>query len=338
MININNDHTSIEMPLTAANEESREKKPLLVKEVANAIFIALASVFAAVGVAGAVAFAFIPPVGLTLLLISMIGLSALNLIKLWELVTPHLPEPLRAVANQIQSFGREILAVISQIFVAPIDLTKKDPKTFKEIDPNETPTLLIHGFLGSSNNWIYHRERLVSAGYKNVFTINLGDPRLPIEEYAKKVDEKIKEIKTLTGRSDIRFVCHSMGGLVAREWHYNHNVDTKVRDIVTIGSPLNGTHVANATLGLSECGKQMYPDSPFVKAQQERASQDTETNYYHIGSNTDLVILPNSSAHAGAAPNAKLDTLDCTGHVGYLFSDTTADLLINYFKTQEQMA
>lgn len=329
-----------EPTLTVPVAQERAKKPLRVQEVARIVFLSLAITFAAIGALGIILSAVIPPVSLTLMAISSIGLGTLGFISAYDLIAPHLPWPLKSIAYHIESVVTEILSFISQICLAPIDLTKSDPKTAQDIDPNETPILMIHGFLGASNNWVYHQSRLKAAGYKNVFTINLGNPLNAIDtDYARKVDEKVREIMNLTGRNDIRLVGHSMGGLVARQWRYKHApaAGVHVKDIITMGSPLDGTHVAKTTLGLSKCGKQMYPGSDLIKEQQESARNDTETNYYHIGSNVDLVILPNRSAHRGAAHGAKLDTLERTGHIGYLFSDTAADMLIDYLQTQDQI-
>jgi triacylglycerol esterase/lipase EstA (alpha/beta hydrolase family) len=207
----------------------------------------------------------------------------------------------------------------------------KNPKTKEEINPNETPILMIHGFSNSSSSWFYHHKRLKEAGHKNLFTINLGDPRLSIEEdYAKKVDEMVQEIKRLTGRNDIVLVGHSMGGLVAIEWRQNYAVGTEVKNIVTLGTPHDGTKMAHLTLGLSKCGKEMLPDSDLIKRQQEVAATDTETEYLRIRSRADHTIIPEHSAYWGSAPKTEIVTLDATGHGGMLFSDTVGDILVSH--------
>lgn len=325
---------------TVPFQANNPPKPFLITELAKSIFIALATTFAAIGVTGAILCAFAPlvPTGLSMLIASIASLTILNLGLIAEIYIPKLPDSIRGIARHVQSFIREIFADIAKIPLAFIDLTKTDPKTAEEINPNETPILFIHGFLGSSNTWIYPKSRLSTAGYKNLFTINLGGPSLTIPEYAKKVDDKIEEIKKLTGRDDIRLICHSMGGLVARDWLYKINKDTNVRDVITIGSPLKGTEKARYTLGLSPSGMQMYPESDLIKEQHELAANHPKTNFYHIGSSTDLVIEPSRSAYEGNVPEHKVktDTLDATGHGTLTLSDTVADLVINYLQEQDR--
>lgn len=324
-------------------EEKAEKTPLRIKDVATIAFYTLAALFAAAAtISLVVSLTVVAAEALagTILTISLIGLGVLAGLKLWEIATPHLPEWIRWIANLVQVVVTEVFGILSLIALFPVDLTKQDPKTAKEIDPDQTPILMIHGFLGSSNNWVYHKSRLKAAGYKNIFSINLGNPLVSIDEYAKRVDEKVKEIQRITGRKDIRIVSHSMGGLVARQWRYTRAGDADVKDIVTLGTPLDGTYVSYITLGLSSCANEMRPGSDFVKKQQALASLDNETDYYHIATKVDLVILPMDSAKRGGSPksNVKVDTLDATGHVGYLFSDKAADLVVDYFKEKDRKA
>ncbi|WP_098038857.1 esterase/lipase family protein [Estrella lausannensis] len=322
-------------------EKKVEGSPLRIKDIAHIAFYTLGALFAAAATISLIVSLTVisaEAIAGTILTISLIGLGTLAGLKLWELATPHLPECLRRVANIIQILVTEVLGILSLIALFPVDLTKSDPKTRDEINPEETPILMIHGFLGSSNNWVYHKSRLKAAGYQNVFSINLGNPLISIDEYARRVDAKVKEIQELTGRKDIRLLTHSMGGLVARQWRYTMAQDTDVKEIVTLGTPLDGTYVAYGTLGLSSCGKEMFPGSDFVKQQQEWAAHDQTTDYYHIATKTDLIILPMDSAKRGGSPGDKLkvDTLDATGHVGYLFSDKAADLVIDYFKAKDR--
>jgi len=305
------------------------EKPFRVKEAVKDAFDTLEKTFMFTGFLGILTFAANPIGGALLMGGSLLGLAAIRVARAWEGTKGEVPEPVRNAMHQIQGLITEAFVFLGSSFLP--DLTGKNPKTKEEIDPNETPILMIHGFSNSSSSWHYHRKRLKEAGHKNLFTINLGDPRLSIEEdYVKKVDEMVQEIKKLTGRNDIVFVAHSMGGLVAREWRQNYAIDTEVKDIVTLGTPHDGTRLAHLTLGLSKCGKEMLPGSPLIEKQQEIAATDTETNYLHIGSRADHVVIPEGSAYWGSAPNTEIVTLDATGHGGMLFSDTVGDILVSH--------
>lgn len=327
-------------PQTHIDPVSIPNPPLKIREVVTMIFLSLAIAFSLLGTIGIIigAIAVESAAAVTLLTISTIGLGILGILSLWDLVIPYCPKFIRHIAYTIQTVVTEIFAFLSLMCLAFVDLTKKNPKEINEIDPNETPVLLIHGFLGSSKDWIYQRERLIAAGRKNVFTINLGNPLNSIDTYAKRVDDLVNEIKALTGRNDIIVVGHSMGGLVARQWRYKYGTDTDVRDIVTIGTPLKGTYAAWLSLGISACGREMFPNSSLINEQQEWAAKDSKTNYYHIGSDVDIIILPNSSAQKGGSPhnNTRVELVETAGHAGLLFSDYTGDLLVDYVNNRNK--
>ena len=238
------------------------------------------------------------------------------------------------VASVIQDLVTTLISLIALAAVFPVNLERFDPKKREQCDPNQTPILLIHGFLGSSNNWVYIRYRLLKARYKNVFTINLGDPRKSIHEYAQKVSEKVKAIETLTGRKDVVLVGHSMGGLVAQQYLYEMSPDqSKVKKVITIVTPCLGTPMARLAAPLSTCAKLMVPSSPLLQSQQAKVAADPTTPYCRIAAAIDWIVFPQSSALG--MPNARKTeyVIPAKGHASVLFSPKVADLVINELTT-----
>lgn len=315
------------------------------KRAAQIAFITLASVLGAVavgaGIAAIVALAA-SPVGVmgvagTVAIVAASILLGLLLLKAYQLISPHLPNWMRIPLNYVQSLVCGIVSAVALAVLFPFNLEKRNP-TKEQCNPDQTPILMIHGFLGSSNNWLYHRHRMQKAGLDNLFTVNLGNPFHSIDTYAQRVHQMVLEIKEKTGRNDLQIVCHSMGGLVAR--HYNEKYAEQdgvtIKDIVTLGTPLAGTRVAWLTMGMSKAGRQMFPNSDFVQRQREAALKNETTHHYHIASKCDYVIRPLVSATLGDAPNTKVDWLDGTGHISYLFSDAAADKVIHYLQKRNE--
>src|SRR5690606_4658923 len=119
------------------------------------------------------------------------------------------------------------------------------------------------------------------AGQRNIFTINLGSAFQDMDSCADKVHEMVEEIKRRTGRSDLKIVGHSMGGLVAIHYKQKHPDDVEVKDIITLGTPLDGTRVAVAA-PFSPLAKQMREGSEFVQEKKALMAQDTTTRYLHL--------------------------------------------------------
>jgi len=242
---------------------------------------------------------------------------------------------LRRTVNRVHATVVDFLSAgILGIFV-PINLEKLDPKKYNPA--GGTPILLLHGFLGTSSNWIYHRYRLKNAGHKNVFTINLGHPFTSIENYAECVKEKVSKIQEITRRKDLIIIAHSMGGNVAREYRYEYAEaqGAIVKKIITLGTPLEGTRIANLAPGLSRAAKEMRHQSSFVMDHKEHAKKDKKTRYFHISTRVDHIILPPSSARKGGGKRRRCVTLRATGHVGYLFSSKVAGLILQEVQPRE---
>lgn len=326
---------TLNSPKDVQNLENPESLGFRFKRAARIAFLTLAAVFGAVVIgAGIAAFVCNPPGAAIVAVVATSILLGLVAVKLFQLITPYLPNWLRVPLNYVQSFVCGLASAIALAILFPLDLQKRNPKK-EECDPNQTPILMIHGFLGSSNNWVYHRHRMQKAGFKNLFSINLGNPFKSIDQYADQVHKMVQEIKRKTGRDDLQIVAHSMGGLVAR--HYNQKYaeqdGVKVKDIVTLGTPLDGTRVAWMTMGMSKSGREMFHKSGFVKKQQENAQKmNVETRHYHLASKCDYVIRPLVSATKGNGHRTTTEWLDATGHISYLFSDTAADKIIQYLK------
>jgi len=224
----------------------------------------------------------------------------------------------------IKSLLGELLALLIVIATAPINLAY-----FAAI-PKEPgiPILLIHGYLHSSSAWIYLRRKLRQGGCGPIFTINLGSPFQDFDQYALRVASKAKWIEKVTKRSDLLLIGHSMGGVVAMHYTVKYAPNNSVRAVITLGSPLAGTKVAK--IGLGACARQMECSSSFIQALEALLKESKNaTQFYHLGSLTDLMIIPNQSAFL---PQGKCKSWNSIGHIGLLYSPKVAKYLVQTFQ------
>lgn len=324
-------------PVLVNIKKSEESRGFRIKKVVTIAFYFLLAAFSVMAAAGS--FFLVGMGSLSVIsakicslvvLVSLIGLGVLLTLKVWQWIEPYAPNVVRLPLNYIQSFICGGISAVVLAIIWPINLEKKNP-TARDCDKNQTPILMIHGFLGSSNNWIYHRYRLKNAGYKNLFSINLGSHFTSLTASAEKLRKMVKEVYKQTGRNDIVFLCHSRGGLVAREYnqHYASKDGVEVKKIITLGTPLRGTGIAKCTFGFVRSCKEMYPDSDIVKEQQKFVDCSSKTQYLHIASRSDHIICPTTNALPSIYnKNIRIKWLNSTGHISYLFSDAAADLII----------
>jgi alpha-beta hydrolase superfamily lysophospholipase len=139
-----------------------------------------------------------------------------------------------------------------------------------------------------------------------VFLINLRPRLASIETFVEQVHARVSEIEKKTGRKDVIIIGHSMGGIVASLYAQQHPESVAI----TIGSPLQGTHMARFALG--QCGAQMRLGATLL--------QKIQKPYYSIGTKTDQIVFPYTSTMS--------DTLlSGIGHIGLLYSPRVASLI-----------
>lgn len=139
------------------------------------------------------------------------------------------------------------------------------------------PVLLIYGFLSTRRSFEVIERRLRRDGHC-VFSINLGGAfdvfnTRGIDESAAKVRDKIEKLYTRYTLGPLTIIGHSKGGLIGRYYVKRLGGERRVRSLITLGTPHNGTPMAYlgvATVGLlAPSAWQMRPMSPFIRRLKE---------------------------------------------------------------------
>jgi len=181
----------------------------------------------------------------------------------------------------------------------------------KEITQNEIPVLLIHGSRSNQRQWDFFRYFLKKRECKHIFAVNLNDKaftndKKDISEYAeKRIVKKINDIKEKYKKAgfdlnEIILIGHSMGGLIGGEYALNHAKDIKVKALITLNTPWQGSWAADMMYKISA-----KPEGAFVRSnsttkdlrekiiEKERAK---EIKIYTFSSSLDPLVRPSSSA------------------------------------------
>lgn len=228
----------------------------------------------------------------------------------------------RLIANTI----KEIAFILATAVIYPILQTRFDPKECVDTrDRNkDIPIILVHGYLHNSSGWMMTRHLLNKAGYKNVFTVDLGS--LPFgksidDDYAKVLEAKVNEVMAMSEIKQVRFIGHSMGGLVSS--HYALRMkpdDIEVKDVITLSSPLQGTKMAH--IGPGECAKQMRNNHPFNQTLSQEINRSDDIRFHHFGSDTDFIVGKQSALNGVTIEDEQENNLYHYngGHASILFS------------------
>lgn len=135
----------------------------------------------------------------------------------------------------------------------------------------EKPVLLIYGFMATRRSFEVMERRLRRDGYC-VFSLNLGGMKgafnnRSIDELAQLVSEKVEKLYARYNLGPLTIIGHSKGGLIGTHYVKHLGGHKRVRTLITIGTPHNGTPLAFLGLLILPIAKsvlQMMPMSPFI--------------------------------------------------------------------------
>lgn len=191
------------------------------------------------------------------------------------------------------------------------------------------PVLLIHGYLATRGSLHLLERNLARRGhvvmsYPLGAVLNLGD----IRDSAGLIARKVESLVAQTGVTRVDIVGHSMGGLVGLYYLKRLGGRHRVRRLVMLGTPAQGTWSALLGLFTAPLGRaslQLLPGSPFLRDLAECP----------LPAGADVVAVGASRDWLAPVARTVLDGVRhisiSTGHSGLLVdqqvADTVADIL-----------
>lgn len=232
-------------------------------------------------------------------------------IQLINALAPRCPKPLARFIHWTHAMTFEFVALLGVAVLRVIHRRSKEPVG----NLKGRPILLIHGYVNNSSVWRFQKRAFEKAGLGPIYTIDLGHPFRPIRSYAEKVKAKAEAIAKETGRDDLTLIGHSMGGVVSCWYATQVAPAGKVTDVITIASPLAGTHMAR--LGLGPNAREMEVDSPLIQTLRSAIAKNRTIRFFHIATKSDQLVIPNGSALIDGNHQCIFEDL---GHASLLYS------------------
>ncbi|MEI8328824.1 MAG: alpha/beta hydrolase [Chlamydiia bacterium] len=198
-----------------------------------------------------------------------------------------------------------------------------------------TPILMLNGYASFGSTWAYQKKNLIKANLGPIYTMNVRS-FTSIQSNAEDVQKQVAQIEQETGCTKLIIIGHSKGGLVGAYYAtaLSQNNKSMITKVITIGSPLKGTYLAHFGPGTDAI--EMKPGSVFLTDLESRIKQAIRTQFYHIGSEMDIVVPP-SSALRGDHPDRELH-VNHVGHTGLLFDPMIAKQVTKWAKEPEASA
>lgn len=168
--------------------------------------------------------------------------------------------------------------------------------------------VFVHGFACNRGIWLPWLRRLRALDIPFV-AVDLEPVFAGIDSYVAIVDAGVSRLHASTGRRPI-IVAHSMGGLAVRAWLAAHDAESRVEQVITIGTPHHGTVLAR--LAMAANATQMRRKSDWLAELARREPETRVAAFICYYSHCDNVVMPASSATLPGADNRHLPGV---GHV-----------------------
>ncbi|MFD3536529.1 esterase/lipase family protein [Streptomyces sp. NPDC058664] len=170
--------------------------------------------------------------------------------------------------------------------------------------PGRRPVLLLHGFVDNRSVFVLLRRALARHGRDRVESLNYSPLTCDLRAAAEQLGRRVEEIRARTGHAEVDIVGHSLGGLIARYYVQRLGGDSRVRTLVTLGTPHEGTTVAPLA-DAHPLVRQMRPGSEVLR-ELAGPSPGCRTRFVSFWSDLDQVMVP--------AETARLDHPDLLVH------------------------
>ncbi len=170
--------------------------------------------------------------------------------------------------------------------------------------------LLLHGYAGHPRSHGFLRRHLRDAGFATA-SLDLRDHG-SVQAMGDALRDWLRD--HVDPDDPIAVVAHSLGGVVTRFAIHAEDVRSRVRRIVTLGSPHEGTRIAEIVE--SEKASQMERDAELTAALEEQEPwHDDLPPLVCLWSRADLLMVPPEAAIADGAAARELPRVT---HPGYM--------------------
>jgi triacylglycerol esterase/lipase EstA (alpha/beta hydrolase family) len=189
---------------------------------------------------------------------------------------------------------------------------------------DRTPIIFVHGLYHNQTAWYLYLRWFRRWGWNHVKAINLKGKFRSINDFSRILAEEVEKVRTESQSDQVDLVGQSMGGLVIRTYLLENSARSKVRRVVTLGTPHGGSKLA--VLGLGQAAKEMIPGSVFLESLNQGVQIPESGHFCAIYTIVDNMVLPNESTKL-AWDGVKNQETRSVNHVGLVFCKHTARLV-----------
>jgi triacylglycerol esterase/lipase EstA (alpha/beta hydrolase family) len=187
------------------------------------------------------------------------------------------------------------------------------------------PVILLHGYGMNRMSFYWLGRSLARRGLGPLCAMSYMTLR-SVRHSAQRLARFVERVCEDEGASAVDLVCHSLGGIVARYYADVLGGAARVRRIITIGTPHQGT--MSAHMALDQGAFDLRPKSALLT----QLAGKTNVSVTSIWSRADNVIMPPENASFGADDVVFEDL----GHMALLLSPRVADVVASLLSAEQR--
>lgn len=190
------------------------------------------------------------------------------------------------------------------------------------------PIVLVHGYLCNAGIWYSLLQALGRTTRRPIYTVNFNHHLLhsSIESYGHELELVIAKACRDNYAKEVDIVAHSMGGLVARyvtkQLNGLESGTSRVRRLITLGSPHHGTRLAHPFKKIAVVAQQMQLDGSWTETMDKGCE---EAHTVSIWSPHEEIVIPQRSA---ALKEAENHVLPGYGHMELIMKEESLNYVV----------
>lgn len=190
------------------------------------------------------------------------------------------------------------------------------PRREQVVDRGEDgllPVVLVHGLGGNRGAWWPLRLYLRMNGHRRIYAFGYEDGT--IEGHAGDLKGFVESILRATAGEQVDIVAHSLGGIISRYAVQRLGLRGRVRTLVTMAAPHQGTYAAQ--YANTRLTRSLRPESDLIRSLNTDGPAALPARFVSIYSNRDVYVVPAQGMTHPAAENVFLPDVS---HSQYLVS------------------
>lgn len=189
---------------------------------------------------------------------------------------------------------------------------------------NQRPVLLVHGIVHNPSAFFKLKRKMDELGWQNVYTINYSTSHGSLTKMVEILARRIDLICEQTKSSQIDIVAHSMGGIISRYFMTIGAGRGKVKNLITLGTPHQGTELSIFLRGMSlgSLNSDLRAGSYFIRSLQDHPLPKG-CKITSVYTPYDILVWPRKNCIAQGIPKKSFENIEFkhVGHMGLLYND-----------------